>query len=220
MARIDYVELPSVTAHELTRGFYSKAFGWQFTDFGPDYASTTTGDVDLGLNGQPAEALAAPLPVIKVEDLEATLDSVATAGGVISRPTPDTTRKRPTTAKPTSTENAARDRTTAGPTTGRRRSGGRRLAPIARALPRRPRISDDRPPPVASRCAGPPPSACVLRRSPGPPDGRGVDDAKQIGDEVHAVGGHDGSPPRRRDSESVPLRVAWAISARSRPVSG
>ena len=86
MARIDYVELPSVPAHELTRGFYSRAFGWQFTDFGPDYASTTTGDVDLGLNGQPAEALAAPLPVIKVEDLEATLDSVAAAGGVISRP--------------------------------------------------------------------------------------------------------------------------------------
>ena len=40
--RIDYVELPSVTAHELTRGFYSKAFGWSFTDFGPDYSAMTT----------------------------------------------------------------------------------------------------------------------------------------------------------------------------------
>jgi len=86
MARIDYVELPSVTAHELTRGFYAKAFGWQFTDFGPDYAATTSGDVDLGLNGQPNEALAAPLPVVRVADLEATLDAVAAAGGVISRP--------------------------------------------------------------------------------------------------------------------------------------
>ena len=36
MARIDYVELPSATAHELTRGFYAKAFGWTFTDYGPD----------------------------------------------------------------------------------------------------------------------------------------------------------------------------------------
>src|SRR3990170_2693272 len=53
MARIDYVELPSVTAHELTRGFYAKAFGLQFTDFGPDYSATTSGDVDLGLNGPP-----------------------------------------------------------------------------------------------------------------------------------------------------------------------
>ena len=49
--RIDYVELPSATAHELTRGFYAKAFGWQFTDYGPDYAATTGGDVDIGLNG-------------------------------------------------------------------------------------------------------------------------------------------------------------------------
>ena len=86
MARIDYVELPSVTAHELTRGFYAKAFGWQFTDYGPDYAATTSGDVDVGLNGQPDEALAAPLPVVRVADLEATLDAVAAAGGIISRP--------------------------------------------------------------------------------------------------------------------------------------
>ena len=60
MARIDYVELPSVTAHEVTRGFYAKAFGWAFTDYGPDYAATTTGDVDVGLNGQPGEALGSP----------------------------------------------------------------------------------------------------------------------------------------------------------------
>jgi predicted enzyme related to lactoylglutathione lyase len=84
--RIDYVELPSVTAHELTRGFYAKAFGWEFTDFGPDYAATTTEDVDLGLNGQRDEALSAPLPVIQVENLEAIFDAVTKAGGVIARP--------------------------------------------------------------------------------------------------------------------------------------
>src|SRR4030095_4286583 len=86
MARIDYVKLPSVTAHELTRGFYAKAFGWQFTDFGPDYAATTSGDVDLGLNGHPNAALPAPLPVVRVDNLDATLDAVAAAGGIISRP--------------------------------------------------------------------------------------------------------------------------------------
>jgi len=84
--RIDYVELPSVTAHELTRAFYSKAFGWQFTDFGPDYSATTTGDVDVGLNGQRDEALAAPLPVVRVADLESAFDAVSKAGGVIARP--------------------------------------------------------------------------------------------------------------------------------------
>ena len=86
MARIDYIELPSATAHELTRAFYGKAFGWVFTDFGPDYAATTSGDVDLGLNGQPEEALAAPLPVIRVDDLEQALDAVVSAGGTIAKP--------------------------------------------------------------------------------------------------------------------------------------
>jgi uncharacterized protein len=86
MARIDYVELPSATAHELTRAFYSRAFGWSFTDFGPDYSAMTTGDVDVGLNGQAEEALAAPLPVIRVEDLDAAFEAVNKAGGTIARP--------------------------------------------------------------------------------------------------------------------------------------
>ena len=85
-ARIDYVELPSATAHELTRGFYRQAFGWHFTDYGPDHAATTNGTVDVGLNGQPGEALASPLPVVRVEDLEAALDSVVEAGGAIAKP--------------------------------------------------------------------------------------------------------------------------------------
>ena len=85
-ARIDYVELPSATAHELTRSFYRQAFGWDFTDFGPDYSATTSGDVDVGLNGQPEEALPAPLPVVRVDDLEAAFQAVGKAGGVIAKP--------------------------------------------------------------------------------------------------------------------------------------
>jgi len=85
-ARIDYVELPSATAHELTRGFYAKAFGWKFTDYGPDYSATTNGTTDVGLNGQPDEALAAPLPVVRVDDLEAAHDAVVKAGGTIAKP--------------------------------------------------------------------------------------------------------------------------------------
>ena len=83
--RVDYVELPSATAHELTRAFYSKAFGWTFSDFGPDYSATTTGDVDVGLNGEREEALSAPLPVVRVDDVEAAFDAVSKAGGVIAK---------------------------------------------------------------------------------------------------------------------------------------
>ena len=85
-ARIDYVELPSSTAHEVTRAFYAKAFGWKFTDYGPDYSATTNGTTDVGLNGHPAEALSAPLPVIRVDNLEQAFDSVVAAGGVIAKP--------------------------------------------------------------------------------------------------------------------------------------
>lgn len=85
VARIDYVELPSATAHELTRAFYTKAFGWEFADYGPTYSATTNGTTDVGLQGDPEGALAAPLPVVKVDDLEAAFDAVTKAGGIIAK---------------------------------------------------------------------------------------------------------------------------------------
>jgi predicted enzyme related to lactoylglutathione lyase len=85
-ARIDYIELPSATAHELTRAFYAKAFGWDFANYGPTYSATNNGTTDLGLQGDPADALSAPLPVVRVDDLEATFDAVSRAGGIIAKP--------------------------------------------------------------------------------------------------------------------------------------
>ena len=84
--RIDYVELPSATAHEVTRAFYAKAFGWAFKNYGPDYSATEGGTVDVGLNGHQEDALSAPLPVIRVAGLEAALEMVCDAGGIIARP--------------------------------------------------------------------------------------------------------------------------------------
>ena len=66
--------------------FYEKVFGWKLTNFGPTYASTMTGDVDLGLQGDPAEATTAPLPVIAVASVEAALAAVSTSGGKITVP--------------------------------------------------------------------------------------------------------------------------------------
>jgi hypothetical protein len=85
MARLNYVELP-VSDTGTARAFYEAAFGWSLTDFGPTYAATLTGDTDIGLQGDPAEAARAPLPVIDVADLEAALAAVESAGGRIVRP--------------------------------------------------------------------------------------------------------------------------------------
>jgi predicted enzyme related to lactoylglutathione lyase len=86
VGRIDFIELPSSTAHELTRAFYTKAFGWEFTNYGPTYSATANGNTDLGLQGDPADALSAPLPVVRVDVLESALDAVIDAGGIIAKP--------------------------------------------------------------------------------------------------------------------------------------
>jgi uncharacterized protein len=81
--RLNYVELPCANV-PAARRFYESAFGWQLTMFGDDYSATTTGDVDLGLNGDPAQQTAAPLPVIEVADLETAQARVEAAGGTIT----------------------------------------------------------------------------------------------------------------------------------------
>lgn len=86
MARPSYIELPAADI-AAAKAFYTQAFGWTLAEFGPTYACTTTGDVDVGLQGDADEAPAAPLPVIQVDDLDAALVAVTAAGGNIVRPT-------------------------------------------------------------------------------------------------------------------------------------
>ena len=85
MARMNYLELPVADTGAAKR-FYAAAFGWTFTDFGPTYAGTTSGDTDIGFQADPAEKTAAALPVIEVADLDATLATVEAAGGVVTAP--------------------------------------------------------------------------------------------------------------------------------------
>jgi uncharacterized protein len=85
MSRICFVELPTSDL-ALTRSFYIDAFGLAFTDFGPSYSCTLTGDVDIGLQADASEATAAPLVVIAVYDLEASFHAVSKEGGVITKP--------------------------------------------------------------------------------------------------------------------------------------
>ena len=42
--------------------------------------------MDIGLQADPSEATRAPLPVIEVDDLEATLGAVTAAGATVTKP--------------------------------------------------------------------------------------------------------------------------------------
>lgn len=83
--RIDYVELP---CRDLTaaRNFYRSAFGWGFTDFGPTYAGFEDAGLDGGLAAADAATSAAPLVVLKSDNLEDALARVEAAGGAVTRP--------------------------------------------------------------------------------------------------------------------------------------
>src|SRR3546814_16703533 len=84
-ARINYLERP-VADTGAAKAFYGAAFGWSFTDFGPTYAATTSGDTDIGFPADATGKTAAALPVIEVDDLEAAEAAVWTAGGKITTP--------------------------------------------------------------------------------------------------------------------------------------
>jgi predicted enzyme related to lactoylglutathione lyase len=81
----NFIELP---ARDLaaSRTFFEEVFGMTLTSFGPTYACTLTGEVDIGLQADQQEATKAPLPVIEVEDLEATFAAVTAAGAAITKP--------------------------------------------------------------------------------------------------------------------------------------
>jgi predicted enzyme related to lactoylglutathione lyase len=85
MARPNFIELPTrdLVASEL---FFKAVFGMNMTGFGPSYACTLTGDVDIGLQADQAEATKAPLPVIEVSDLESTLAAVSALGATVTKP--------------------------------------------------------------------------------------------------------------------------------------
>ncbi|HQR41639.1 MAG TPA: VOC family protein [Gemmatales bacterium] len=85
MARPNFIELPTRDI-AVSQAFYESVFGMNMTSFGPSYACTMTGDVDIGLQADQAEASKYPLPVIDVSDLEATLAAVIAAGVTVTKP--------------------------------------------------------------------------------------------------------------------------------------
>jgi hypothetical protein len=52
---MDYIEFPATDTVK-TKAFYSQAFGWKFTDYGPDYTSFEDGRLAGGFNKELAVA--------------------------------------------------------------------------------------------------------------------------------------------------------------------
>ena len=84
--RIDYVEW---AVRDLSRAkeFYQRVFGWQFTDYGPDYASFDDGRMRGGLRSDLEQRPGGPLLVIYSHELEATEQQVKQHGGTIVKET-------------------------------------------------------------------------------------------------------------------------------------
>ena len=82
---IDYVELPT-TDLPGTRAFYERAFGWQFNEYGPEYAGirSPSGDGEVGgLDGTAGADRTAPLVLLYSDDLDASVAAVVAAGGTV-----------------------------------------------------------------------------------------------------------------------------------------
>ena len=83
--KIDYIEWPA-TDLAGTKGFYQKAFGWAFTDYGPDYAAFADQGADGGFCTPQEGSTDKPLVILYAHDIEAMEAKVTAAGGVISTP--------------------------------------------------------------------------------------------------------------------------------------
>jgi predicted enzyme related to lactoylglutathione lyase len=82
--RIDYIEFYAADLAK-TKDFYIRAFGWKFTDYGPDYTAFDDGRLSGGFwkQGTPG---AGPLVILYAADLAGAEARIRAAGGTIVKP--------------------------------------------------------------------------------------------------------------------------------------
>jgi len=81
--RIDYIEFGAADITK-TKQFYTQVFGWEFTDYGPDYTSFHDGRISGGFTTDVAPGTS-PLVVLYASSLEKTFELVKASGGHILR---------------------------------------------------------------------------------------------------------------------------------------
>lgn len=90
-SEVNYIELPA-TDLDSTKAFYAEAFGWDWVDHGPTYATSTSGQIKVALNAEAsvgpahnsgAQNSVGPFVLFGTSDLEAVESAVRTAGAEI-----------------------------------------------------------------------------------------------------------------------------------------
>ncbi len=79
---INYVEFAASDIAAFKR-FYAAAFGWEFQDWGPDYASFSGAGLDGGVRGGEAARAGSTTIILYADDLEDAERRVVRAGGAI-----------------------------------------------------------------------------------------------------------------------------------------
>lgn len=82
--RLDYAEI-AVTDLRAAQRFYGLAFGWEFNDYGPDYAGIKGADGDEigGFRHDEVVRPGGPLLILYSTDLEESAEAVRRAGGEV-----------------------------------------------------------------------------------------------------------------------------------------
>lgn len=86
--KINYVEFPAKDIDK-TKAFFSKAFGWSFVDYGPEYTAFSNEGLDGGFFKSETSSSTkngAALVVFYSKGLEQTQSKIENAGGTIIKP--------------------------------------------------------------------------------------------------------------------------------------
>ena len=81
---INYVEFKAKDLEEI-KEFYTEAFGWTFTDYGPTYTAFSNSGLEGGFEKSEEEILNGALVVLYHENLESIKDTVIESKGSISK---------------------------------------------------------------------------------------------------------------------------------------
>jgi len=86
--KINYVEFPARDL-EACKAFFERAFGWEFTDYGPDYTAFSSQGLDGGFYRADLESntkQGSALIVFYSKQLEETQAKIVKAGGAVTKP--------------------------------------------------------------------------------------------------------------------------------------